>query len=77
MTTLDEYLSAAGAQTLTKLSTALGVSKGRLSQLRNARDWPPDLALKVEMETGGALSASDLSPLIAKARATGPHATAA
>ena len=66
--TLSQYLETAGAPSLTDLSSKLGVSKGRLSQLRDATDWPPDLALKVEEETGGALDASELSPIIARAR---------
>ena len=66
--TLDTYLGRKDAKTLTALSALIGVTKGRLSQLRNSSDWPPDLALKVEEATGGKLSASDLSPTIAKAR---------
>lgn len=66
--TLSEYLDKEGAPSLTDLSVKLGVSKGRLSQLRDAVDWPPDLALKVEQETAGALDASRLSPIIARAR---------
>jgi DNA-binding transcriptional regulator YdaS (Cro superfamily) len=68
MMTLDKYLAANGTQTLTALSAALGVSKGRLSQLRYATEWPPELALKVERETDGALSASALSSVVADAR---------
>lgn len=66
--TLSQYLDRSDAPSLTDLSARLGVSKGRLSQLRDATDWPPDLALKVEAETGGALDASLLSPIIARAR---------
>lgn len=66
--TLSQYLESNGAPSLTDLSVKLGVSKGRLSQLRDATDWPPDLALKVEEETKGALDASMLSPIIARAR---------
>lgn len=55
---------------LTDLSMKLGVSKGRLSQLRDATDWPPDLALKAEEHTAGAVNAADLSPIIARARKT-------
>lgn len=69
METLDAYLSREGAMTLTALALRLGISKARLSQLRNSLDWPPGLALRVEEATEGALSASDLSPLIAQARA--------
>lgn len=66
--TLSQYLETEGAPSLTDLSVKLGISKGRLSQLRDSTDWPPDLALKVETETNGALDASDLSPIIARAR---------
>lgn len=66
--TLDTYLKRPGAISLTDLSKQVGISKGRLSQLRNAEDWPPDLALKVEAETAGALDASTLSTIIARAR---------
>jgi hypothetical protein len=65
---LSEYLESEGAPSLTDLSIKLGITKGRLSQLRDATDWPPELALKAEEETGGALDASDLSPIIARAR---------
>lgn len=68
--TLDTYLSGAGALSLTDLSVKLGVSKGRLSQLRNSTDWPPDLALKAEEHTQGAVDAADLSPVILRARKT-------
>lgn len=67
--TLSTYLAGEGAMTLTDLSIKMGVSKGRLSQLRDATDWPPDLAMKAEDATHGALNASNLSPTIAKARA--------
>ena len=66
--TLDTYLGRQGAKTLTELSIELGVSKGRLSQLRNLNEWPPELALKIETATDGLLSASQLSATIAKAR---------
>lgn len=67
--TLDTYLSQPDAKTLTALSLEIGISKGRLSQLRSATDWPPELALKVERATEGKVSASVLSPVIAEARA--------
>jgi hypothetical protein len=68
MHTLDQYLASEGAKSLTALSAAVGISKGRLSQLRNAKDWPPELALHVERETDGRLDASCLSPVVALAR---------
>lgn len=66
--TLDAYLKQAGAVSLTELSGAIGISKGRLSQLRNATEWPPELALKVEDATQGQLDAALLSSVVAKAR---------
>jgi DNA-binding transcriptional regulator YdaS (Cro superfamily) len=72
--TLDTYLSREGAMSLTALAAAMGVSKSRLSQLRNSNEWPAELALSVESKTGGALNASSLSPTIAKARQTGAAA---
>lgn len=66
--TLDRYLAAPGAKTLTALSLELGVSKGRLSQLRHSKDWAADLALKIEAATDGALNASLLSQVVARAR---------
>lgn len=67
--TLDTYLSTGSAKTLTALSAEVGISKGRLSQLRNSTDWPPELAMKIEAATGGSLNASVLSSVIAQARA--------
>ena len=72
--TLDDYLSRADALSLTALAAELGVSKGRLSQLRRSTDWPAELALAVESKTGGALNASLLCPVVAKARQTGAAA---
>lgn len=46
----------------------MGISKGRLSQLRDSTDWPPELAMTAEEKTNGALDAAELSPVIAKAR---------
>jgi len=72
--TLQTYLDRPGAKSLTDLATDIGISKGRLSQLRDSVDWPPSLALKVEAVTGGAINASDISPVIATARQTGAAA---
>jgi len=68
MTTLDTYLDRDGSKKLTALAAAVGISKGRLSQLRNATEWPPELAMKIEKETGGALDAGALSSIVAQAR---------
>lgn len=67
--TLNEYLARDGAESLTALSELIGISKGRLSQLRG-KEWPPELALKAEEKTNGALDASMLSTIIANARKT-------
>lgn len=66
--TLDEYLKQDDAPSLSDLSKRLEVSKGRLSQLRNSIEWPPELALKAEEQTGGVLNASELCGVIAQAR---------
>lgn len=73
MTTLDAYLARSDAKKLTDLAREMGVSKARLSQLRDSRDWPPALALKCEQATGGRLSASKLCPVIAQARKATPR----
>lgn len=69
--TLDTYLKRPNAKSLTELSVEIGVSKGRLSQLRDAEEWPAELALKVEAATGGAINASAISKLVRDARSTG------
>ena len=66
--TLSSYLAQDGAIPLTELAMAVNVSKGRLSQLRDSTEWPPELALKVEEATGGKLDASALSAIVARAR---------
>ncbi len=68
--TLDAYLSRPDAKSLTALSLEMGVSKGRLSQLRNSTEWPPNLALDVERATAGELNAAELSGTVARARVT-------
>lgn len=65
---LDDYLKLEASPSLTELSEKMGVSKGRLSQLRDSTDWPPELAMTAEEQTGGALDAATLSPVVAKAR---------
>ncbi len=69
MKTLNDYLKRAGAKSLTELSLEVGISKSRLSQLRNSTEWPPELALKIEQATAAALDASKLSAVVAQARA--------
>ena len=70
---LDAYLAEPGAQSLTALSAAVGISKGRLSQLRRATDWPAELAMRIERATDGAVDAGRLSPVVAEARRTSPN----
>jgi DNA-binding transcriptional regulator YdaS (Cro superfamily) len=67
--TLSAYFLRPDAMNASQLASAIGISKGRISQLRDSTEWPPELALSVERATGGAVSASDLSPIIAQARA--------
>ncbi len=64
--TIKEYAKAQGL-TLRDMAERLEVHPSRLSQLEGTA-WPAELALKVEEVTGGAVSASDLSPVVAKAR---------
>jgi plasmid maintenance system antidote protein VapI len=66
--TLTEYLNREKLS-LSAFGALVGVTKGRLSDLnKNGRDWPPDLALKVEEHSGGAVDAAELSTIIARAR---------
>lgn len=74
--TLDEYLASEGSKSLTELSADVGISKSRLSQLRKATDWPPELALKVERATSGAVCASRISAVVAAAREPSPEVQA-
>ena len=67
---LETYLKTSAAMSQSELAVALGISKGRVSQLKTVDDWPPELALKAEAATGGALDASRLSSVVAEARRT-------
>lgn len=67
--TLDAYFSQPEALSLTDLAARIGVSKGRLSQIRGGAPCPPALALLIEKATEGRVSASMLSHVIAQARA--------
>lgn len=66
--TLSAYLERPDAMNASQLAAALGVSRGRMSQLKD-KPWPPELALAAEKVTDGALDASALSPVVAQARA--------
>lgn len=70
--TLAQYLALDSSPSLTALAERIGVTKGRLSQLRDKTDWPPELALEAEKQTGGALDAAYLSPTVARARQVPP-----
>lgn len=65
---LDTYLRRDGALSLTELAERVGVSKARLSQLRKEPEIAPDMALKLEGATDGALNASEMSKIVAQAR---------
>lgn len=69
--TITDYFASDGALSRAEISELLGISQGRLSQLRDDKNWPPDLALRMEEATAGCVDASTLSPVIAKARETG------
>lgn len=66
--TLSKYLAREGSPSLTELAARMDISKGRLSQLRDSLEWPPELALEAEKQTGGELNAAELSPTVARAR---------
>ena len=66
MMNLDQYLDDTGLSR-SEFAKRLGVSPGRLSQLRG-KPWPPELALTLESVTGGKVSACSVSPVIAAAR---------
>lgn len=66
---LASYFDSPDAMNATQLAAKIGISKGRMSQLRD-KPWPPELALAAEKATDGKLDAAALSPVIAEARAT-------
>jgi DNA-binding transcriptional regulator YdaS (Cro superfamily) len=66
--TFKDYLEKPDALSLTELSNKVGVSKSRLSQLRNSTNWPGLLALDIERATNGLIDAAKLSPVIKQAR---------
>lgn len=66
---LAAYFESPDAMNATQLAAKIGISKGRLSQLRE-KPWPPELALAAEKATDGKLDAAQLSPVVAEARAT-------
>lgn len=64
---LAAYFNRPDAMNASQLAAKIGVSKGRMSQLKD-KPWPPELALAAEKATDGALDAASLSPIIAQAR---------
>ena len=64
---LDEYLEREGL-TRAAMAERLGITAGRLSQLRNA-EWPVSLALRLERETGGEVRAETVCALVQQIRA--------
>lgn len=66
--TLTQYLAEPGAMTARALAKAMGVTPGRISQLKSRGNWSPELALAAELATGGKLDAALLHPTIAMAR---------
>jgi DNA-binding transcriptional regulator YdaS (Cro superfamily) len=67
---LKQYFERPDAMNASQLAAKIGISKGRMSQLKD-KPWPPDLALAAEKATEGLLDAGALSPIIAEARETG------
>jgi hypothetical protein len=65
---LSQYLKRKDALSRNELCDRLNISKGRLSQLNDETEWPPELALKAEEATHGVMNASSLSSVIARAR---------
>jgi len=60
------------------LAAHLGLkSKTSISEIEKTGTAPPEVALKIEEWSGGAVRADTLSPIIAKARAPLPSASAA
>jgi len=55
--TLTTYLERPDAMKPSQLAAALGVSRSRITQLKD-KPWPPELALAAEKATGGVLDAA-------------------
>ncbi len=67
-TPLSRYRKAQGL-TLEAFARKLGKTKGHLSIVERDMRCSASLALDIERETGGAISASQLNPDVAMARA--------
>lgn len=68
--TLKAYFQRPDAISASKLAGKIGISKGRISQIRNGEPCPAEIALAIERETGGVIDAADLSQVVADARVT-------
>lgn len=67
--TLTEYLKKSDSLTASQLASSLGVSAGRITQLKaDGADWPAHLAMDAEKLTEGALDAAKLSSAVKRAR---------
>ena len=67
--TLTEYLKKSDSLTASQLASSLGVSAGRITQLKaDGADWPAHLAMDAEKITEGALDAAKLSSAVKRAR---------
>lgn len=59
--TLKEYLDDNGRGSLKRLAISVGTSKGYLSDIANGRRRPsPDIALQIQVSTGGQVPATTL-----------------
>lgn len=66
---IHRYFKRDGAMNRSRLAEAIGISKGRMTQLcEKGAEWPPELALKAEAATDGILDAGALSDIIRRAR---------
>lgn len=65
---MHDYLADRPGE-MARLAAALGVTAGRLSQVRSGDNCSARLALAIERETGGAVDAAKLSSDVAASRA--------
>lgn len=67
--TLREYFERKNSVSLADMANMLDVTEARVRQIRASNVAPPNVALKIERITSGLVNASDLSAVIAEARA--------